>query len=100
MNIAPSSVPSEKSIQSESPRDMNRSTKREIIKIILTFSIALAPFHIAAKVNAITKNWKKITCPGDCKKAFHTSVVSTPSLVSPPVKPSWKYFIVQPATMA
>ena len=79
---------------------MNNRTNREIISTTLTFSIALAPFQIAARVRQITMNWKNITWPGFCRKEFHTSVVSTPSPVSPPVIPSWKYLIVQPATMA
>ena len=88
MNVAPSRLPSSKSIHSDKKRDMNSRTKREIISTTLTFSIALAPFQIAARVSKITKNWKKITCPGDCKNEFQTSVVSTPSPVKPPVIPS------------
>ena len=48
----------------------------------------------------ITRNWKKMTWPGDCRKAFHTSVVSTLSPLNAPVMPSWKYFSVQPDTTA
>ena len=55
------------------PRDMNKRTNSEHISITLTFSMALAPFQIANNVIAITKNWKKITEPEDCKNSFHTN---------------------------
>ena len=65
MNKNPSRLPSAISIHSDRPRDMNNNMNSDIIRITLTFSIAFAPFHIASKVMAITRNWKKITFSGD-----------------------------------
>ncbi len=51
--------------------------------------MALAPFQIAAIVIRIAISWKMMTCPGACRKLFHTSMVSTPS-ASPPRMALWK----------
>ena len=100
MNRAPSRVPSFMSMLRAMNIVRKSSTMSEVISRTLTFSIALAPREIAARVRTITMNWKKITWPGACKNSFHTCTVSTPSPVSPPVMPSWKYFRHHPATTA
>ena len=100
MNNAPSRLPSDISIHNDNPSVMKRRTNNEVMRITLTFSIAFAPFQIARSVIAITRNWKKMTCVGDCRNEFQTSVVSTPSPVSPPEIPSWKYFKHHPPTIA
>ena len=62
---------------------------RETMRMTFTFSIALAPLHIAAMVITTAIAWNIITSVGDCKNEFQTSVVST-SLPSPPLTAVWK----------
>ena len=63
--------------------------KRETISVTLTFSIALAPFQIAAIVINTDNDWKKMTCVGSCRKSFQTCTVST-SEPRPPRIAVWK----------
>ena len=53
-------------------RAANNSMKSETMSVTFTFSIAFAPFQIAAIVIKTDNVWKKITCDGSCKKSFHT----------------------------
>ena len=89
MYTNPSSVPSLRSMTKARNNAENRRMNKETIRITLTFSMAFAPFHIAAIVISTARVWNKITWDGSCRKVFQTSVVST-SDPSPPRTAVWK----------
>ena len=73
----------------ERNRAVKSRTKRETIRVTFAFSIAFAPPQIAAKVIITVIIWKKMTCSGDCRNVFQTSIVST-SWERPPLMAIWK----------
>ena len=62
---------------------------RETIRVTFAFSMAFAPPQIAAKVIRTVIIWKKMTCSGDWRNVFQTSIVST-SWERPPLMAIWK----------
>ena len=87
--MKPSSVPSSRSITKARKRAAKSKTKSDTIRMTLTFSMALAPFQMAAIVMMTAIAWKKTTSSGFCRNEFHTSTVST-SAVRPPRMAAWK----------